>query len=224
MLNILIVGRNALEMIGLEALFRTKGLRISAILDANIEMPENAFTKLDPHVVVIDYDSCASHIENITDIYKKYFTAAKFMWITDDMRDSVRYEAIRCKADGCVNKKDIDEVVRAVKTVSDGDFYFSRDLLMRFAKDACLLNPYFGHKLALLSERERQVLSLVREGTTNAEIAELLAISPETVKVHLRRIRQILNLSQKKRPSSAPSICEPSALVVEPMSGNEPDN
>lgn len=48
-----------------------------------------------------------------------------------------------------------------------------------------------------LTEREREVLRLVAQGLTDAQIAEALVISPRTVNAHLRSIYSKLNISSR---------------------------
>ncbi len=54
-----------------------------------------------------------------------------------------------------------------------------------------------SHNSEELSEREIEVLKLVVEGLSNAEIAERLILSPETIKSHLRRIMGKLAVSDR---------------------------
>ena len=49
----------------------------------------------------------------------------------------------------------------------------------------------------LLSEREREITELVAEGKSNRDIAEILFISENTVKGHVRRIRNKLNIDNR---------------------------
>jgi DNA-binding CsgD family transcriptional regulator/small-conductance mechanosensitive channel len=63
-----------------------------------------------------------------------------------------------------------------------------------------------------LSEREREVLSLIGNGATNREIAAKLIISEHTVKSHLRSILNKLNISNRQQ---AAVYAERAGLIVE---------
>lgn len=51
--------------------------------------------------------------------------------------------------------------------------------------------------MAVLSERERRIAELLVEGRSNREIAEILVISPETVKTHVARILRKLGAANR---------------------------
>ncbi len=57
-------------------------------------------------------------------------------------------------------------------------------------------------EVALLSEREREVLGLVARGLTNQQIAEALVISPNTVRNHVSRILEKLDMSRRSEAAS----------------------
>jgi DNA-binding NarL/FixJ family response regulator len=62
-----------------------------------------------------------------------------------------------------------------------------------------------GHQdddVAELSEREREVLSLIAEGLTNTEIAERLVLSPNTVRNHVSHVLSKLGLSRRSEAAA----------------------
>jgi DNA-binding NarL/FixJ family response regulator len=105
-------------------------------------------------------------------------------------------EALRNGAAGYVLKKSTaDELVRAVREVTTGRRYLSPPLsekdietLMKEA-DESKQDPY-----ELLTSREREVLHLIAEGHTNAEVAARLVISPRTVEFHRANLMRKLGM------------------------------
>jgi len=106
-------------------------------------------------------------------------------------------DAISAGVDGYIEKSTgIDEVLRAVRTVVRGTKYFSRSLEEKFDLPALLLQAQEGARttgIEALSPREREVLQLIGEASSNQHVAETLSISIKTVEAHLTRIKEKLN-------------------------------
>jgi DNA-binding NarL/FixJ family response regulator len=99
--------------------------------------------------------------------------------------------AIRAGASGfLVKDTEPVEFIRAVRVVAAGEALLSpgvtRRLLERIAGD--LREAPDTSQLAVITEREREVLSLVGQGLTNEEIGRELFLSPLTAKTHVSRI------------------------------------
>jgi DNA-binding NarL/FixJ family response regulator len=104
--------------------------------------------------------------------------------------DEYVFEAIRAGANGfLVKDTEPVELLRAVRAVVAGDALLSprvtRRLIEEFASRA--KDPVGLPDLAVLTERERQVVVLVAGGLTNDEIAERLIMSAATAKTHVSR-------------------------------------
>ncbi|NGN67738.1 response regulator transcription factor [Streptomyces sp. A7024] len=104
--------------------------------------------------------------------------------------DEYVFEAIRAGASGfLVKDTEPDELLRAVRSVVDGDALLSpgvtRRLISEFA--ARSKEPKAATGLDELTEREREVMALVGMGLSNEEIARRLVVSPLTAKTHVSR-------------------------------------
>jgi len=110
--------------------------------------------------------------------------------------DEYVFEALRSGASGfLVKDTEPVELLRAVRAVAEGDALLSpsvtRRLVSEFASRA--KGPESAPGLDVLTDREREVMSLVAEGLTNEEIAQRLIVSPATAKTHVSRTMIKLN-------------------------------
>ena len=106
--------------------------------------------------------------------------------------DEYVYGALRAGASGFLLKDAApEEVLSAVRVVAGGDALLApsvtRRLIERFA-DLPVERHTDPKVLARLTEREREVMSLVAQGLSNAEIATRIFVSPATAKTHVGRV------------------------------------
>src|SRR6188768_322154 len=104
--------------------------------------------------------------------------------------------AIRAGASGfLVKDTEPVELIRAVHVVAGGDALLSPGVTKRLLERVAgsLKDAPDTRQLAVLTEREREVLGLVGLGLTNDEIGRRLFLSPLTAKTHVSRIMAKLN-------------------------------
>jgi len=122
------------------------------------------------------------------------------MLTTFDLDDYV-YEALRIGCSGFLLKDaPAEELFRAVRLAVTGEALLAPTVTRRLIEDAVarVRRPRREPaELASLTPRERETVGQVATGRSNAEIAEVLFISEETVKTHVRRVLQKLRLRDR---------------------------
>jgi DNA-binding NarL/FixJ family response regulator len=118
--------------------------------------------------------------------------------LTASAADSVLVAAMEAGASGFLSKtRGLDEVTSAVRAAALGEAVISPELLMRLLP-RLTRGPgggRAGHND--LTEREREVLSLLAEGLTNAAIAERMVVSVHTVRNHIANLSHKLGAHSK---------------------------
>jgi DNA-binding NarL/FixJ family response regulator len=100
--------------------------------------------------------------------------------------------ALKNGADGFVHAQmDPAQVVRAVEVVQKGELAAPRQLL------GYVLSQNEKPTIVGLSARQREILEMVVEGLTNAEIAGRLYLSESTIKQHLRAVYKVLGVHNR---------------------------
>jgi DNA-binding NarL/FixJ family response regulator len=107
--------------------------------------------------------------------------------------DEYVFTALRAGAAGFLGKgAEPDDLLQAIRTVHDGGSLLSpgalKALITRFlAQPAPAPGATAVARLAVLTDREREVLTLVAAGLSNDQIAAHLVVSPHTAKTHVNR-------------------------------------
>ena len=115
-------------------------------------------------------------------------------------REDYLYRALRAGASGYVLKgADIHDLLAAVRTAHRGEIYLypslAKKLVGEYLRQA--RNGEVDPTRDRLSEREREILQLMAEGKTTAEIAAALVLSPHTIQSHRDHIMAKLDLHTK---------------------------
>jgi DNA-binding NarL/FixJ family response regulator len=112
--------------------------------------------------------------------------------------DSV-FAAMRAGARGYVLKGvDQDVMLRAVRAVANGESLFSPEIAERLMRFFASLQPAAPPEVfPELTAREREILALIAEGDTNADIARKLVISVKTVRNHVSSIYNKLQVADR---------------------------
>lgn len=162
-----------------------------------------AASRLHADVVVMDVRMPGLNgIEATRHIMASYPTARVLVLTTYDL-DEFAFGALDAGAAGFLLKNTHpEELVSAVRTVMAGDSIVSPRVTARLIQIALphlkpSHEPDSSDALAELTEREREVFTLIGRGHTNTEIAEELHLSESTVKTHVGRVLAKLDLSSR---------------------------
>ena len=106
--------------------------------------------------------------------------------------DEYVYDALAAGASGFLLKDvEPEELARAVRVVAQGDALIDPSITRRLVEtyaQSRRKSRFDGSIIDGLTEREREILSMVGRGMSNEEIASDLVISPATVRTHVGRI------------------------------------
>ena len=164
---------------GLEALEKASRYKPSVVL-MDIRMPE------------LDGLSAAKQILEADN-------EARVLILTTFDHDEYVYEALRIGASGFVLKDDPPEqLIAAIRTIAQGDALLSPSITKRVIEQfGRVPRPDPPRELSELTSREQEILKLIAQGLSNAEIAEQLVIGETTVKTHVTHILQKLDLRDR---------------------------
>ncbi|MEH6904426.1 MULTISPECIES: response regulator transcription factor [Neobacillus] len=201
MIKILLVDDHAVVRMGLKMLLNTNPeMEVIGEASEGNEGIKKAL-KLKPDVVVMDLSMPHGKdgLSATTEL-KKLKPEINILILTMHDDEEYLFRAIQGGASGCILKSaPHDELMSAIESVANGDAYLHPSATKR------LMEEYLGSvkndgndTYNLLSDREKEVLTLIAKGYSNKEIAEQLVISVKTVETHKGNLME--KLQMKTRP------------------------
>ncbi|MFE7093269.1 response regulator [Streptomyces erythrochromogenes] len=158
--------------------------------------------ELAPDVVLMDIRMPGmGGIEATSVITRVPDAEVKVLVLTTFDLDEYVYEALRAGASGFLLKDaSADQLAEAVRVVAAGEALLSPNITKRLITEFSRLGAPRAPSRAridVLTERETEVLSLIAQGLSNAEISEHLVLAEQTVKTHVSRILVKLGLRDR---------------------------
>jgi len=156
-----------------------------------------------PDVIVLDLDlGEESGLDCFPDL-RAAASTARVLVLTGVRDPELHRRAVRLGSMGLVRKEEAAEVLlQAIKKVHAGEVWLEPAMIasvlseMTGTRASQLLDPEAA-KIASLTEREREVVTLMGQGLRNKQIAERLGISETTVRHHLTSIFAKLGVTDR---------------------------
>ncbi|MFJ7946402.1 response regulator [Streptomyces sp. NPDC096354] len=159
--------------------------------------------ELAPDVVLMDVRMpVLGGIEATRRITSPHAAQVKVLILTTFDLDEYVYEALRAGASGFLLKDaSVEELAHAVRVVAAGDALLAPNITKRligeFSRMTAAPRAPLRERVGDLTERETEVLSLIAQGLSNAEIAARLVVAEQTTKTHVSRILAKLGLRDR---------------------------
>ena len=174
-LRALLEARDDIEVVGDSADGR------QAVIDVN---------RLRPDVVIMDISMPHRNGIEATALLRASTPSARVIILSMHATSEHVFHALQAGARGYLLKNTAGaELVEAVRSVHAGKRYFSQKIADLLVEDY-LREGRAASPIEALSGREREILQLISEGHTSAEVGRMLSLSPKTVETYRSRLMQ----------------------------------
>ncbi|HEY7494344.1 MAG TPA: response regulator transcription factor [Candidatus Tectomicrobia bacterium] len=201
--RVLIIDDHAIVRTGLRMLLESQSGITVVGEAANRADALTAARREQPNIILLDIDlGGESSLDCLPELLATA-SEARVLILTGIRDPEVHRRAVHLGAMGLVLKEKAAEVLlQAIEKVRAGEVWLDGAMIasvlreMTHTREAQPVNPKSA-RLALLTEREREVIALVGQGLRNKQVAERLFISETTVRHHLTAIFAKLEVADR---------------------------
>jgi DNA-binding NarL/FixJ family response regulator len=200
--KILIVDNLVLFREGLISILdRVEGFKIVGEASSVGEAVKKA-KDLAPDVVLIEYYLPDGNGIDAIKTILEHVPETKCIVLTESESEDFLLASIRAGAIGYILKATPgSKLITTLRAIERGEAAISRSMTLKVLEEFHRLGAHgvdSGSELDVLTNRELEVLELLKEDLSNTEIADKLVISTNTVKVHVHNIMKKLNVANRR--------------------------
>ena len=146
-----------------------------------------------PDIAILDININPFSGIEATKMIRRLAPGTKIIGVSMHNQPSFAKKMMRNGAMGYVTKSsNKNEMYEAIRSVMRGEKFICAEIQRNITNQVLMDDD--DNKLSRLTEREIEIIKLIKNGSTNKEIAEKLFLSPRTVETHRARILKKLDL------------------------------
>ncbi|NQZ75539.1 MAG: response regulator transcription factor [Ekhidna sp.] len=196
MINLYIIDDHPLVASGIAKLVeRKEGFRVIGISNDPVE-GLNKVMILRPDIVFVDLEMPKMNGLDLAETLLKKDIKVKIVLLTMHFNQAVIRKATNLKLNGFIPKQAAEEEFEeCLDTLESGHDYFSTNAQELLHSKALKIEKTGLNKTQLLTNREREILSMIVNGASTKEIADKLFIAVRTVETHRKAILTKLDVN-----------------------------
>lgn len=152
------------------------------------------------HVFIVDRKGIDLSLRECLDVLRERHPNARFVILDEEQTLEQTVGLLALGVHGFVSYTQIDRLSQAVDRISQGELCFSSSVLEAYARRsiASLNNVNRSPTGQAITQRESQILELVKRRLSNKEIGAVLNIQESTVKFHLSNVFSKLRVNRRR--------------------------
>lgn len=171
-----------------------KDITIAEILKTGVPCTPEKLSALNPDVILTDFTALYNAFPNIESAEKKYNFV---LFDTDCGRNNIVSAILHKNVSGVLmGHANASHLRKSIRAVANGELWIDNGTVKSLLLGMNTINK---SKTATLSVKEKELTSLIVQGFRNKEVANKLNIGEATVKSHLHRIFQKLDITNRSQ-------------------------